>query len=269
MTKLIYDRKDLLGIDELPPPDDKTMFSIQGVDIPIRTSPLRFAVLYRNYTTSNAWGVRIEKGGDAYIYCRDSMAEQAVSLHASGKQHIRYKPTKVTTKETTLATNKFANQWWEPPGGIATFRLIFPWWGVHLTGEQLKRRRNIWNKNQVLIEGHHRFLTVVSFFILDNDTPFTTKVGAPGFILGELSLDNHRRLVVVANWQPDQGFRELMDRTVSGIVIPNTVLEEVDTTHADEPWGMCITGTSGHPNSVYMVTFPVKRQDKDQQNGDR
>ena len=120
--------KKLSGLKDIPPPDDKTMFSIQSIELPARKGPLRFAVLYRDWTTSNAWGVRVEKLGDAYIYCRDSMREQAISLHSSGKQHIRLKPTKSTLKEALpqIVNDKFMNQWWEPPEGIATFRLVFP-----------------------------------------------------------------------------------------------------------------------------------------------
>ena len=60
------------------------------IDSPKRTSPIHFAVQMKNGLTSNAWGVRVENTGDAYIYCRDSMKGQKVSLHASGKQHISF-----------------------------------------------------------------------------------------------------------------------------------------------------------------------------------
>ena len=68
---------------------DKLTFWIRnGLALPLRTECIRFAVERRNGLTSNAWGVRVEKTGDAYIYCRDTLKDQKVSLHASGKQHI-------------------------------------------------------------------------------------------------------------------------------------------------------------------------------------
>ena len=43
--------------------------------LPLNTSPLKFAVLNKDGTSSNAWGVIIEKDGSAYVYCRDNMKE--------------------------------------------------------------------------------------------------------------------------------------------------------------------------------------------------
>ena len=70
--------------------DEMTLLKRNGLELPLRTYPIRFAVKRRGGFTSNSWGVRVERKGDAYIYCRDSMKDQKVSLHASGKQHISF-----------------------------------------------------------------------------------------------------------------------------------------------------------------------------------
>ncbi len=115
----------LTDLDQLPPPEDHTMFTIQGgaaAKLPIKQNPIRFAILYRNGCTSNAWGVQVRPAGDAYVYCRDNMQAQHVSLHASGKQHITIDPNSPSAGD--LSEKQFMNQWHEPDEGIATFRVL-------------------------------------------------------------------------------------------------------------------------------------------------
>ena len=51
-----------------------------GLELPLRATPLQFAVTKKDGFVSNSWGVRVEKKGDAYVYCRDAMKDQKVSL---------------------------------------------------------------------------------------------------------------------------------------------------------------------------------------------
>ena len=60
-----------------------TLWTKEGLELPLRTKQIRFAVQWKNGLTSNAWAVCVENTGDAYIYCRDNIKEQKVSLHDS------------------------------------------------------------------------------------------------------------------------------------------------------------------------------------------
>ena len=119
---------------ELPPPDDNRMFSMQvgePADLPITESPIRFAVCYRNGCTSDSSKVDTRpQTGDAYIFCRDNMRAQHVSLHASGKRHITLDPR--APSAGNLREKQFLNQWQRLDDKTPTFRLVFPWWGVQL-----------------------------------------------------------------------------------------------------------------------------------------
>ena len=47
--------------NDLPPPNDRTMFSLstsEAAQVPTKINPIRFAILYRNGRTSNVWGVK-------------------------------------------------------------------------------------------------------------------------------------------------------------------------------------------------------------------
>ena len=103
-----------------------------GRELPLREGPLRFAVVMKDGSTSNGWRAWVEKEGDAYICCRDSMNDLKVSLHKSGRQHIAH--TRQSGKETG-SEDRYWNTWWEPPVKgkiIPSFKLMFPPWGVRL-----------------------------------------------------------------------------------------------------------------------------------------
>ena len=81
----------------------------EPADLPITESPIRFAVCYRNGCTSNSWKVETRPQiGDAYVFCRDNMQAQHVSLHASGKRHITLDPR--APSAGNLREKQFLNQ---------------------------------------------------------------------------------------------------------------------------------------------------------------
>ena len=146
------------GVEEMSN-DEMTLWKRNGLELPLRTDPIRFAVKRRSGLASNSWGVRVERKGDAYIYCRDAMRDQKVSLHASGKQHISFNENAPSMRSYT--GGRFMNQWREPQHSqkaVSTFRLLFPFWGLSLNAEQRGRVHAIWDKNDVLIPGHDKMV---------------------------------------------------------------------------------------------------------------
>ena len=148
--------------------EEITFWTKHGATLPTRKSPIRFAVQQRSGTTSNAWGVHVENTGDAYVYCRDHMKGQKVSLHRSGKQHISFEESLVLDMNST---DRFMNQWREPRHtneAKPTLRLLFPTWAIRLNEEERSKAKSTWKKNEILINGHDEFMTVVSFVIVDD-----------------------------------------------------------------------------------------------------
>ncbi len=247
----------LSELGDLPPPSDYTMFSLstsRDAQVPTGINPIRFAVLYRTGHTSNAWGVKVEATGDAYIYCRDNMKGQKISLHASGKQHISISPSRWTGPN--LSEKQFLNQWHEPSDGIATFKLVFPPWGIQLSDKDRDGFKSIWGKTDIYIEGHHELLTVVSFFICGDNLTVEKQGAFPGFIVGELPLRASRKLVIVAEWTPQADFRSLIDRSLGRVPLAED-MQGVLANRRGQPLTLCVTGNCPPENSVYMVTFPV------------
>lgn len=245
----------LTDLSDLPPPSDHTMYSLstsEAAQVPTTKNPTHFAVMYRTWRTSNAWGVRVADTGDAYIYCRDNMAGQKVSLHASGKQHISINPNR---NAPDLTHKEFMNQWHEPEEGIATFKLIFPPWGIQLSDEQVKDYGSIWKKNDIFIEGHHKFLTIVSFYIVNEKTKLQKKGGFPGFLLGELSLRAGKKLGITAEWELDRGFKTKVENTFPRIT------GSLSEKNLGQTLALCVTGWNS-PNSAFMTTFSVTYRPK-------
>jgi hypothetical protein len=92
--------------------DQMTLWRRDGLQLPLRTTRIRFAVMRKHGFTSNSWGVVVNRKGDAYIYCRDDLKDQKVSLHASGKQHISFNEN--TPSMRFYAGDRFMNRWREP-----------------------------------------------------------------------------------------------------------------------------------------------------------
>ena len=235
--------------------DDTMTFQIRkGLTLPLRTQPIRFAVEWRNGLTSNAWGVYVEKTGDAYISCRDHMKDQKVSLHASGKQHITVPHN--TAAGVYSAGDRFMNQWWEPQytqKAVATFHLIFPPWGLRLNAEQRRKFQNVWDKNTVLIPGDDKRLTVVYFVIMDDNKRLRKEEGSPpSGPLGVLKLRPGKLLVVLAGYEPEGSWQETVDKALKDIVSTTDpkLLEGDDLT-------LCLTGNRVE-NSVFMLPLSVR-----------
>ena len=244
----------LIDLSQLPPPSDHTMFSLstsEQAQVPTKKNPIRFAVLYRNGNTSNAWGVRVENTGDAYIYCRDNMKGQKISLHVSGKQHISIDPK--SPSAINLTQKQFMNQWHEPNEGIATFKLVFPSWGIQLNEKQRDKFKSTWIKTDIYIEGHHKFLTIVSFYIIGDKVSLQKRSEFPGFLLGELPLRPGKKLGVTAEWESERGFRTVIEDGLKRFTPNKNVIED----HLGRTLATCITGNCGVSNSIYMVNFPI------------
>lgn len=201
--------------------------------LPIRKSPIRFAVLRRNGRSSNAWRVWTEKSGEAYVACRDHMKELKVSLHKSGKHHIAF------TTESGLEMRKgsrFWDQWHEPQyydGSrvLPTFNLYFPSWALALTPETLLANAKFWDKNQIFVEAAEEPLaTVVSFVVTDEDQimTFGTSGDAPSFPVAVLPTMARKKLWVIAGYGPQGNMKELAEKGIANAPIDSNAIKRTE-----------------------------------------
>lgn len=232
-----------------------TLLKRDGVELPLRAGPIRFAVLRKGGITSNSWGVRVERTGDAYIYSRDGMNDQKVSLHASGKQHISLNTSGRTVK--SLASGRFMNQWREPQHttkAVPTLRLLFPYWGLGSTEPQRGSASRAWEKNNVLIPGHDEMVTVVSFVIVDDGQRLRKEDGSPPSVpFGVLRLGPRRKsLYVIASYEPELDLKEKATEALRTIASTTDLklLEGEDLT-------VCLTGYTVE-NSTFILALSAR-----------
>ncbi|MDE2640024.1 MAG: hypothetical protein OXI03_05510 [Chloroflexota bacterium] len=230
----------------------------QGLRLPLRESPIKFAVNMPDGSTSNAWRVWTQ-GGDAYICCRDNMKEIKVSLHASGKQHIAFH--KDAGVEMTPGS-RFWNQWHEPPQQnpvVPSFKLLFPPWGVRLTDHDRNKTtaiRRRWDDNQILLEGDEELLVAISFLILDDSTSLQFPLDHPHALIGALPLTDQKSLFVVAGKGSEGDLKSTIERGIARVTqdLAKMLLEIQDK--GGSPVA-CLTGD--HPDGfAYMVVVPVR-----------
>lgn len=186
-----------------------------GLEFPRRESPINFAIQRPDGFTSDAWGVRTGKKGDAYIYGRDPVKGVKISLHASGECHIKLaddSPLQVIGE----ASGGRLDHWQKPDcdkHAIAAFQLVVPPWGIGLDADDRAKARPTWDRNHIMIGGHEDDLTIVSMVIADESKTLADRTGSwPTVTFGVLPLPAAgQNLWVVARRYPEGDLRALVE----------------------------------------------------------
>lgn len=183
--------------------------------LPLRESPVRFAVINENGLSSNAWRVWTAKAGDVYIACRDHMKDTHISLHQSGHQQVT---SVVETAEGT--SRQRGGRWQEPahygdPCVAPSFQLLFPNSALVLPHETRLDNPGVWDTNQVFVETDGEYpLTVIGFYILNKGLTLTSSENH-SYPLAILPLQGRadKTLWVIATQGPEGNLREVLRRT--------------------------------------------------------
>ena len=112
--------------------------------LPIRHGPVRLAVVGNGGRTSNSWKIWPEKNGEIYVAIRERNPGFKVSLHRSGKQHIKM-------------ASEYWGQWREPdiyagPMLATSAKLVFPTWGMREDYKLSEQEREAWKGNEIEID---------------------------------------------------------------------------------------------------------------------
>jgi hypothetical protein len=142
-----------------------------SVDLPIRSTPLRFAIGDPAGRSSNSWRVWVERDSSVYIKCRDNYSELKVSLPyewrmALTSEAIRARP------ELTAGGQDRAWERWDPPavilpGVISAIRLQFIYSELAVTPEL--RKAKLWRETQFVEPAPNSDITLANIFISDRE----------------------------------------------------------------------------------------------------
>ena len=234
--------------------------------LPLRSSPIRFAVMRKDSLSSNAWRVWVEPAGDAYVACRDHMKEMKASLHQSGTQHIGF------TSESGIEMAKgsrFWNQWTEPqyfdgPQVIPTLNLLFPDWALTLTEEMRQANPGLWNTNRLFVEAAEGPLaTVISFVVTNEDLEmrFNAAGPTPSFPLGILPVRSGKKLWIVAHHVAEGNMKDLAGKGIAAAASSTDMQPKWEEFPDGHVFGMCVTGPT-NDGGAYWMPFAM-RMDSD------
>lgn len=231
------------------------------LELPLRESPTRFAVLRQDGISSNAWGVYV-KGSETYIACRDHMKDRKISLHGSGKRHVA-----LHSGFETRTGNRFLDEWWDPQSNdgteiVPTFNLFFPSWALCLT-EQIRKSNAIWETNQIYIEAAESpTATIVSFCVTDANLTVRFKSGgdSPSFPLAVFPSGHGKKLWVVARQIPERNMRDLAESGIRGLnlrlLTDANLMEKVRKFPNGHVMGISIGGNTSL-GGKYLMHYPV------------
>ncbi len=112
--------------------------------LPISHGPIRLAVTGEDGLKSQSWKIWMDKSGEIYFSLREPNPDFKVSLHCSGKQHIKM-------------ANEYWGQWHEPenytgPTVMTSTKLVFPGWGMRTDANLTRKERDRWNTNEIEIK---------------------------------------------------------------------------------------------------------------------
>lgn len=183
-----------------------------GIELPVRESPLRFAVLHKDGRCSNSWTVVTRRSGDAYVMCRDGHSDVKVSLHQSGVNRIAF------TSESNAAMPNGGRVWneWERPQLdrnnpiVPMFRLIVPDWSLGIPVEEMTSHPS-WKRIQVFAQtGHDDLVTEITFHLTDARTGMRQGDGI-NYPLAIMPVGANHKLWVMLNRLPETNLRQTID----------------------------------------------------------
>ncbi len=177
-------------------------------DLPLRNSPLRFALMNKDGLSSESWVVKVTNRGDVYIVCREGDPHIKVSLHESGEQKIAYRgiwqDTSVNYDQRWKEHRYYRGDRVRP-----SFTLMFPGFGLCLDEVSRRTHRDTWSARHVLVQAPRRPLaTVVAFAVTDEDVGVMQRVGYA--VLAEIPTRPGKKLCVIAGHIPEHRISRML-----------------------------------------------------------
>ena len=254
---------------EAPPTLNGLNYHISGkagqvFGLPLTSNPINFSALRENGLSANAWGVRVVKPGDIYIYCRDHMKEIKISLHKSGRQFVAF------TKESGINMTGESRQWhrWLEPehhddsSFVSAFNLLLPSWGLSLS-QGTRDSNGVWDSNHIFIAGtEDPIATIVSFVIKNSDVDLTPGPSEnwPYLLIGVLDATPGTRLWLCVQYRADGNMKEYAREVVAGANNHTEMTAALEKPHSGETVSLCAGGFDSE-GVAYMLPFPVEVQE--------
>ena len=232
-----------------------------GPGLPLTTNPINFSAMRKNGLSANAWGVRVEKPGNIYIYCRDHMNELKISLHESGMQFAAF------TKQSGIKMTGNSRMWhrWREPehhddsSFVPAFNLLLPSWGLALTQETREANGRVWDDNHIFIAAtEDPIATTVSFVIKNSDVNLNPGPSEdwPYLPIGLLDARPGKRLWLCVRYRDEGNMKESAREVVAGANGHPEMIASLERPPNGEAFSLCAGGFDSE-GVAYMLPFPA------------
>ncbi len=186
----------------------------------LRSGPIRFAVKLTDGSAGSMWKVEARGRGEVYIIPRDIMEGAKISLHASGRQHL---------KVDRPPWDKM--KWKEPPRESplpASVKLLFTVWSAGMgptKNHDAAQVQKQWEQNQVLIEGEDSEDSVITvcFFLTPPDVRVELPPRPPMARFAALSVGADKNLHIIARKEHRPNLRVAIEQRLAETVASHTV----------------------------------------------
>lgn len=182
-------------------------------ELPIRESPVRFAVGRHDGASSNSWKLWVARAGDVYVACRDNFRDLKVSLHASGQWRLGLTERAINQRPEILrpGADRAWEKWSRPPDAdtncVVAFEIVFLTRELYLTPEA----RVGW-KPLLFVEPSpdKNKMVIMSVCVVPSRNPVAAPPNAEIAVLGLLPLDEKRSVQLVARYEESASFEAAM-----------------------------------------------------------
>ena len=163
--------------------------------LPLTQKAVRFAAYRDDGITSRPWKIEAQANGEVYIRGRDWFGDGHVSLHASGRAHI--KPT------ARLRSADVPNWTWSP--GQIALHILFGTWSCSITDHP---KGKIWDRNQLLLGVEDDWGVAVSFMRVPSDRSVLPPTWCEPLLLARMDMHAVKETLWVIAYQIRSLFTE-------------------------------------------------------------
>ena len=154
---------------------------------------------------------------DVYIFPRDLTGKPKISLHESGRQHVRFDNPGVGEKVWEGSPRKSPL--------LASVKVLFPLWSVGMGPSKEYDAHKVnrqWAKNQIFIEGEENedVLISICFFLAPPGVTAQLPPYPPMEVIAVLPAGANKELYVVARRERRPNFREDLEAKLNESIKP-------------------------------------------------
>ena len=228
--------------------------------LPIRQGPVRLAVVGGRGEKSNSWKIWMENDGEIYFSIREKTPGFKVSLHKSGKQHIKM-------------GNEYWGQWHEPdiyagPMVATSAKLVFPAWGMREDGKMSEGEKETWRGNEIEIDAPSQGKLITLSVVIRTEGQDLKQEDGRSETLAIWRRQDGKEAHVIVSEEAERNFKDIVMKTLTN----KAVLQNLNDAIQNAPWDddrvvtVALAGPANEGGN-YFLSVATTIQARDEKHG--